>query len=106
VYLQPAPAVLHPDPRVSTAHGQYTELDSNQEMRCPKGSTVAFSVGFGVTLSLTSLKIIFMDSLRANGKVLHVPDVELSLTGGRNLQSTGRRSILEILLGIGAGFAR
>jgi hypothetical protein len=75
-------------------------------MRCPKGGTVAFSVGFGVTLSLTSLKIIFADSLRDDGKALPVPDVELSLTGGRNLQSRERRSILEILLGIGAGFAR
>jgi hypothetical protein len=105
VYLQPTPTVLHPDPEVLTAHWHYRELDPNREIRCQRGGMVAFTVGFDMTLALNSLRIVFADSLRGGGKVIQFPDVELSLTGGKNLTSTNCTSILEILLRIAAGFA-
>ena len=106
VYLQPMPAVLHPDSEVFTGHWQYAQLDSNHEIRCQKGGMVAFTVGFEMTLTLTSLKIVFGDSLQSDGKVLHIPDVELSLTEGKTYKSTKRPSILQILLGILGSFGR
>jgi hypothetical protein len=104
-YLQPMPAVLHPDSQVFTGHWQYTKLDPNREIRCPKGGTVAFTVGFETALTLSALRIVFADSLKGDGKVLHIPDVDLSLTGGKHLESTKSTSILEILFGIAAGLS-
>jgi hypothetical protein len=98
VYLQPVPAVLHPDSQVFTGHWQYAPLDSTQEIRCQKGGTIAFTAGFEMTLMLTSLKIVFADSLQGDGKVLRIPDVELHLTGGKAYKSTKRLNILETLI--------
>jgi hypothetical protein len=97
VYLRPMPAELHPDSRVFTGRWQYTQLDPNQEIRCQKGGTVAFTVGFEITLTRTSLKIVFADGLQGDGKVLHIPDIELALTGGQTYKSTQRLNVIEIL---------
>jgi hypothetical protein len=89
-YRQPLPAVPHPDSRVLTGYWQYKPLDSNQQIHCQKGSTVAFTVGFEMTLELDHLRVVFADGLQRDGEVLHVPDVDLSLTGGKKVESTTR----------------
>ena len=98
VYLKATPAVLHPDSQVQTAHWQYTPLDPTQEIRCQRGETIAFTVGFDMTLKLTSLRLIFADSLQSNGMALHIPDVDLSLIGGQIYKSTKRISVIEVLV--------
>jgi hypothetical protein len=104
VYLQPVPAMLHPDSQVFTGRWQYTPLDSSGAIRCPKGGIVAFTAGFEMTLTLASLRIVFADSLQGDGEVLRVPDVELSLTAGKAYKSTRRMSVVEtVLKAIGSG---
>ena len=105
-YLQPIPAVLHPDSQVFTGHWQYTQLDSSREIRCQKSATVAFTVGFEMTLSLSHLRIEFADTLQHDDSVLHIPDVDLFLASGKDVVSTRRITLLEMLVRIGAGFAR
>ena len=97
-YLQPMPAVLHPDSRVFTGHWGYAKLDSNKDIRCQKDDTVAFTVGFEMTFKLNHLRVVFADSIRREDEVLHIPDVDLSLAAGKNLESTKRITILEFLL--------
>jgi len=96
-YLQPLPAVLHPDSQIFTGHWRYTQLDSNQEIRCTNGETIAFTAGFETTLTLSSLRLVFGDSLQLDGKAVHIPAVELSLTGGRIYKATKPVSIPEII---------
>ena len=97
-YLQPLPAALHPDSPVFTGHWRYTQLDSNREIRCVNGETVAFTAGFETTLTLTSLRIVFGDSLELDGRALHIPDIELSLIGGQTYKSTKAVSIPEVII--------
>ena len=97
-YLQPLPAVLHPDSAVFTGHWRYTQLDSDREIHCTNGGTVAFTAGFETTLTLPSLRIVFADGLQLDGKVLHVPDVELSLTGGQIYKATKPVSVPEVII--------
>ena len=97
-YLQPLPALLHPDSAVFTGHWRYTQLDSNREIRCANGETVAFTAGFETTLMLTSLRIVFGDSLELDGRALHIPDIELSLIGGETYKSTKAVSVPEIII--------
>ncbi len=97
-YLQPIPAALHPDSDVFTGHWQYAQFDAGRELRCRNGSAIAFTAGFDMTLALSSLKIVFGEGLQADGKTLHVPDIDLFLTPGQTYESSKRWSILEILL--------
>ena len=101
-YLQPLPPVLHPDSPVFTGHWQYMPLDSSRDIRCENG-VIAFTAGFDTTLALNSLRVAFQDSVQLDGKVLPVPDVELSLKGGQIYRSTKPVSILQIIVeGIGS----
>ena len=95
-YLQPLPSVLHPDSQVFTGHWQYRPLDSSRDLACENG-VVAFTAGFDTTLALGALKIAFEDSVELDGKVLPVPDIELSLKGGQIYKSTKAVSIPEII---------
>ena len=96
-YLQPLPSVLHPDSPVFTGHWQYRQLDSSREIACENG-VVAFTAAFDTTLTRTSLRVAFEDSVQLDGKVLPVPDIELSLKGGKIQKSTKPVSILQIIV--------
>lgn len=105
-YLQPLPAALHPDPQVLSGHWQYAQLDSSREIHCKKGDTVAFTVGFDMTLALSHIKIVLADSLESDGKVVGIPDVELFLTDGKIFENTKRYSILETIFRVLGGLSR
>jgi hypothetical protein len=103
--LQPLPSLLHPDSQVFTGHWQYRPLDSSRDIRCENG-VVAFTAAFNTTLTRTSLRVAFEDGVQLDGKVLPVPDIELSLKGGQIQKSTKPVSILQIIVQTLGSFAR
>jgi len=104
-HMQPIPAVLHPDSQVLTVHWRYAQLDPNREIRCPRGGTVAFTIGFEAALSRSSVKVIFENGIQREHGMLHIPDVELSLAARKTYKSEKRVNVLEVLMGAAAGFA-
>ena len=97
-YLQPIPALLHPDTKVLIGHGQYSDLKGDQEIRCENGDTIAFIAHFDTTLRRNALRIVFADALRDNRDVIALPDVDLSLSGDKSYKATKRVNALEALI--------
>ena len=97
-YLQPIPALLHPDTKVLIGHGQYSDLNGDQEIRCENGDTIAFTAHFDTTLRRSALRIVFANALRDNRDVIPVPDVDLSLSADKIYKATKRVNALEALI--------